>query len=662
MATRTEGTRRPAQPASPATPKTSRGSAGVDFGMLEHAIKKAQQHLLGLQSQEGYWVGELEADASVAAGYIPLMHFMQVSIDPARRDRIVSYVKSKQGPDGSWSTYYGGPGDLSVTVQAYFALKLAGVSAEEPLMQRAREFVVAHGGLTRANVFTKIWLALFGQYPWRGCPSLPPEIILMPNWLYFNIYEFASWSRATIVALMVVATSRPVCPVPEHGGVSELYTEPEGHRDYSLGQAKGLFNWRNFFLFMDSAFKTWDRSPLKPGRGIALRKAARWIMEHQEADGSWAGIMLPWIYSLIALKCLGYPLAHPAVARGMKGLDDFIIEDGKGFRLQPATSPVWDTAWAVIALNESALASDDTSLVRAARWLLRKEIRVRGDWRVKNSKTEPGCWSFEFENNLYPDIDDTAVVPRALLRVQLPDREEAAKAQAIDRGLRCTLSMQSNDGGWAAFDLNNNKKFLAHIPFADFMSPLDPTCPDVTAHVLELLADMNVKGAPMSKALSYLQRSEEPDGAWYGRWGVNYVYGTGLALSSLAAAGQDLKQESMRKAVDWLVSHQNQDGGWGETCHTYDDPGCRGTGPSTASQTAWALLGLAAAGEGARPAVERGVRFLLTAQQADGSWAEDAYTGTGFPGAFYLRYDLYRMYFPLMALARCRRSLKGVSG
>ena len=633
--------------------------AGIDSCALDRAIESAQRHLLGLQHPEGYWVGELEADASVAAGYIPLMHFMQVNIDPERLQKIVGYVRSKQQPDGSWSTYQGGPGDLNVTIQAYFALKLAGVSAEEPFMDRARCFVVARGGITRANAFTRIWLALFGQHPWKGCPSLPPEIILLPNWFYFNLYEFASWSRATIVALMVVVSKRPVRPVPDSAAIPELYAEPEGQRDYSLGKTEGLLGWRNFFLFADSLFKAWEKSPVKPGRGIALRKATKWIAAHQEADGSWAGIKMRCEESLLVDNSLVYPLGDPVVARGMKGLEDFIIEDGLGFRLQPATSPVWDTAWAMLALRESGLAADHPSLMGSARWLLKKEIRVGGDWQVKNRKAEPGCWSFEFENNLYPDLDDTAVVPRALFRVHLPVEEEAAKAQSIARGLRWTLSMQSRDGGWAAFDLNNDKEALSHIPFADFMSPLDPTCPDVTAHVLELLGEMKEKGAAFSRALSYIKANQKTDGSWYGRWGVNYVYGTGLVLASLSATGQDIGQEYVSKAAAWLASHQNPDGGWGETCRSYENPSCKGTGPSTASQTAWALLGLVAAGQEGSPAVEKGIGFLLKNQQSDGSWKEDACTGTGFPGAFYLRYDLYRIYFPLLALARYRASLKG---
>jgi len=640
-------------------PIEATSSLKVDLRVVDQTIKKAQNHLLGIQSQEGYWVGELEADVTVTAGYIPLMYFMRGKVDPERQQKVVNYVISKQRVDGSWSIYYDGPGDLNVTIQAYFALKLAGVSLREPFMQRAREFVLAHGGITKANVFTKIWLALFSQFDWQGIPSMPPEIIFLPNWFYFNIYEFASWSRATILALMVVLTKKPVCHIPQFAQVPELYVEPEGSRDYSLGKLEKVFSWRSFFLLLDRLFKAWEKLPLKPGRRLALRRTEKWIVEHQEADGSWGGIMLPWVYSLFALKSLGHSLDHPAIARGLQGLEGFIIEDSSTLRLQPATSPVWDTAWAMLALRESGLSADHPALVKAARWLLKEEIQVGGDWQVKNPKTEPGCWSFEFENDLYPDMDDTAVVPRALLKVQLPEPDKEHKAEAIKRGMRWVVSMQSNNGGWAAFDRNNNKEILSHIPFADFMTPLDPASPDVTAHAIELLGELNKGSASLRKALDYVRREQKADGAWYGRWGVNYIYATGLVLAGLRAAGEDMKKEYVHKAASWLKSHQNGDGGWGETCHTYEDPSSRGKGQSTASQTAWALLGLIVAGEERSLKVRRGINYLLRTQQGNGSWKEDTYTGTGFPRAFYLMYELYKIYFPLIALARYRSSIKG---
>ncbi len=631
-----------------------RGVEGV-----QAALRKAQAHLLGLQSPEGYWVGELEADVSVSAGYVPLMYHVLGTVDPVRRQKVVNFVRSKQNPDGSWSSHNGGPGDLNVSIQTYFDLKLAGVSAEETFMRRARNFVLLGGGICKSNIFTKIWLALFGQYPWEGTPALPPEVILLPNWFHVNIYEFASWSRATIVALTVVLTNKPTCPVPDYAQVPELYLEPEGQRDYSLGKIRNPFSWKAFFLMMDSLLKLYEKLPVKPARGLAFRKTEQWIVEHQEADGSWAGIMLPWIYSLIALKSLGYPLSHPVMELGLKGLEGFIAEDKSTMRLQPATSPVWDTAWSVIALEESGLPSDHPALRKAASWLLSQHVTVGGDWQVKNPKTEPACWAFEFDNDLYPDLDDSAVVCRALRRVQLSEGHEQAKGRAIDRTIRWVTSMQSKDGGWSAFDRDNDKSILSQIPFADFMSPLDPTCADVTAHAVELLGETKQDPASLQRALSYLKASQEADGSWYGRWGVNYLYGTGLVLAALAAADRDPNQGYIQRACSWLAFRQNPDGGWGESCESYADLGWKGAGRSTASQTAWALIGLMAGGQASSLVVERGIQYLLRAQREDGSWEEEPYTGTGFPRAFYLRYDLYRAYFPLMALARYHAYLKG---
>ena len=620
-------------------------------GQIETAIHFAQQSLLKRQNPAGYWAGELRADASVPAGYIPLMVFMRGVVDPDRARKIVNSVKAQQNLDGSWSSHYAGPGDLNVSIQAYFGLKLAGVPAQEPFMQLGRDYILSQGGISRANVFTKIWLALFGQYDWIGTPSVPPEIIFLPNWFYLNIYEFASWSRETLMALSVVLTLKPVCLTSPEAGVGELYLEPVAARSFRLGKIERLLSWRSFFLLADRLFKLWERLPSPPGRKRALQRVVDWIVEHQETDGSWGGILLPWIYSLYALKSFGFGLEHPVIQHGLNGFEDFIIEDETDFRFQPATSPVWDTAWNLIALRDSGLAADHPALVKAAGWLVGKEIRKAGDWRVKNPDTEPGGWSFEFVNDWYPDLDDSAVVPRALLGVQLPFLDEQAKAQAIQRALKWVLSMQSQDGGWGAFDRDNNKQVLTHVPFADFMSPLDPTCADVTAHVMEMLVGLNQGRAALRRAVAFLKANQEPDGAWYGRWGVNYVYGTGLTLAGLAAAGEHSQQPFVQRAIAWLIAHQNPDGGWGETCQTYEDPDLRGKGPSTASQTAWALIGLIKAGMVSSPSVQAGIHYLLSTQAADGTWQEAYYTGAGFPKVFYLRYDFYRLCFPLIALA-----------
>lgn len=631
------------------------GVAEVGGTALDDAVAKAQRALLARQHHDGYWSGELEADVSVPAGYLPLMHFMGREVSPQRVRRMVHYVMSKELPQGGWGLFHGGPPGLNVTIQTYLSLKMAGIPADSDAMRKARQFVLDKGGISNAYTFTKIWLAIFGQYDWRGVPRLSPEIIYFPNWSYFNIYEFASWSRATIVALMAVLARKPVCRLPGGVDISELYCEPEGPARYAMpGLKSPAVSWHNFFVAADRMLRVAEAMPLKPGRAQALRRVQDWILEHQEADGSWGGIMLPWVYSLVALKLLGLPDDHPALARSMAGLESFILEDGGAFRLQPAVSPVWDTALAVIALADSGLEPSHPALLDAGHWLLSKEIRRGGDWQVKNPHAEPGGWPFEFFNDQYPDIDDTAAVGVALMRVGL-DGED--KDEAIRRGLRWAVSMQSKDGGWAAFDKDNDKQMLAHIPFADFMTPLDPTTPDVTAHVVELLGRQGYDSShpALGRGLRYLEREQKPSGPWYGRWGVNYIYGSAAVLMSLAEVkGGGLGQSAKGKAAQWLKAHQNADGGWGESCLSYEDESYWGKGPSTASQTAWALLGLLAAGEGCCTEAQRGVSYLVSTQRADGTWAEEDYTGTGFPRAFYLRYHLYRNYFPLMALSRYR--------
>jgi squalene-hopene/tetraprenyl-beta-curcumene cyclase len=517
---------------------------------------------------------------------------------------------------------------------------------------------LAHGGLMKTNLITRIWLALFGEFPWQGVPTIPPEIVFLPSWAYFNIYECSSWARATIMALAVLTVKRPVCPIPAPARLAELWPQRPGK--YPVGASPGLFTWETFFLAADRLLKAYEKLPVKPRRGLALRRTADWIVRHQEADGSWGGIMLPWVYSLFALKSLNYGLDHPVMKKGVEGLEGFIVEDGDSFLLEPATSPVWDTAWSVLALRQSGLPADHPALLKAARWLVGKEIKEKGDWSVKNPKVAPGGWSFEFENRWYPDIDDTAVVPRALMAVSFSDKAEAAaRDAAVRRGTDWALAMQGKEGGWAAFDRDNDRQLLAHIPFSDFMTPLDPVSPDVTNHVIELLSRFeNRYDKEIERGLAYLKASQQADGAWYGRWGVNYLYGTGLVLPCLRAAGEDMGSEYVRRAVAWLRDRQNADGGWGESCRSYDDPGARGRGESTASQTAWALLGLLAAGEAASGEAGRGIAYLLDTQQEDGAWREEAFTGTGFPRAFYLRYELYKIYFPLMALARYRSAIQ----
>lgn len=629
-------------------PLEARRPAATAAASAREAARRARDALLARQHPDGYWRGELEADASVTAGLIPVMVAVHGRIDPVRRDKAVAFVLGRQQADGGWPAYHGGPGSLNVSVQAYFGLKLAGVPAGDPAMTRARAFILAQGGVERTNLVTKMWLAVFGQYDYAHLPSVPPELMLLPERGPFGLYDFASWSRETLVALMLVSAVKPTFPVPAAAGVPELYARPAPPRT----PARGV--WPALFRAADVILKLWEKLPWQPGRAAAIAAAEAWLVRHQEADGSWGGIMLPWVYAIFALKGLGYPNDHPVLARAVAGLDGFIVEDDASLRLEPAVSPVWDTAWAVLALRESGLPPDHPALQRAGAWLLSQEIRHLGDWHVKNPRLQPGGWAFEFANVFYPDLDDTPVVARALLALQLPDELEERKRGAVERALAWTLGMQSKDGGFAAFDRDNDMRALAHVPFADFVPPLDPTCADVTAHVLELLAAVDQRGPSRERALAYLTATQEADGAWYGRWGVNYLYGTGLALAALGEASQGPLPSAAERAAAWLVRHQNGDGGWGETCASYEAPGAatRGRGPSTASQTGWALMGLLAVRGPGDPAVQRGVAYLCEQQGCDGEWREDAFTGTGFPGTFYLRYDLYRVSFPLLALAR----------
>jgi squalene-hopene/tetraprenyl-beta-curcumene cyclase len=633
-------------------PRTAAGKASADISeAVGVAIQRAQHYLLSIQYPEGYWWGELETNVCMAAEYLLLTHFLGAP-DRRRCDKIVNYLRRQQLPDGTWSIYYGGPSDLNATVEAYFALKLAGVSADEPAMKKARQFVLSRGGVPRVRIFTKIWLALFGQWDWRGVPVLPPELMLLPSWFPINIYEFASWARATVVPMLVTLSRRPVCPVPGEARIDELYRTPRDQVDYSLPKSDKLFSWKTFFLTTDKFLRFYERWGWKPLRRRATRAAERWIVEHQETDGSWGGIQPPWVYSVIALKLLGYPLDHPVMAKGLQGFEGFAIEDEETFDPQACLSPVWDACLAMNALLDSGLPPDHPALVKAARWLLKEQILSGGDWQMKNRNGPPGGWAFEFANDIYPDTDDTAEVMIALLRTRIP--EEDAKREALERGLQWLLSMQSKNGGWGSFDVNNTRRLITQIPFCDFGEVIDPPSEDVTAHIVELLGRLGYDGTfpPVCRALAYLRREQQPDGCWFGRWGVNYVYGTGAVLPALQAVGEDMGQDYVRKGVRWLIGHQNEDGGWGETCASYADPGLHGQGASTASQTAWALLGLLAGGQGASEATLRGVGYLMDTQAEDGSWEEPHFTGTGFPRDFFINYHLYRNYFPLMALGR----------
>jgi squalene-hopene/tetraprenyl-beta-curcumene cyclase len=558
-----------------------------------------------------------------------------------------TWIRSQQRADGSWATFYEGPPDLSTTVEAYVALRLAGDPSDADHMVRAAKVIRGLGGVPVTRVFTRLWLALFGLWSWNELPALPPEVMLLPAWFPLNIYDFACWARQTIVALTVVAAHRPARPLAFRLDELDGPGYPAGRIAESVPLAGQM---------LDRALRAYGRRPVAAVRRLALSRAERWMVRHQEADGSWGGIQPPWVYSLMALHLLGYPLDHPVMKKGLQGLDAFTVIDGAGRRLEACQSPVWDTALAVVALTDAGLSGDHPALVRAADWLLAHEIRARGDWAVRRPRLDPGGWAFEFENAWYPDVDDTAEVVLALRRVRHPDPERVERA--IERAREWTLGMQSAGGGWGAFDADNTRELCRRLPFCDFGEVIDPPSADVTAHALEMLAGEGLANDPrVESGTRWLLAQQELDGSWFGRWGSNHVYGTGACLPALVAVGTPPDTRALRRAERWLEAHQHPDGGWGEDLRSYDAASWRGRGEPTASQTAWALLALIAVGargEGGdvSEAIERGVVWLAHAQRADGSWDEPWFTGTGFPGDFYINYGLYRLVFPVMALGR----------
>jgi squalene-hopene/tetraprenyl-beta-curcumene cyclase len=601
------------------------------------ALERGRDALLRMQHPDGWWKGVLDTNVTMDAEDLLLRHVLGV-LDPADRDATANWIRSQQRDDGTWATFYGGPGDLSTTVEAYVALRLAGDPADAAHLEKARAFVLEQGGIERSRVFTRIWLALCGTWSWDQLPALPPEVMLLPPSVPLNIYDFACWARQTIVPLTVVWAARIVRPLPF--GVDELRTgSTMAPPRPSLRTVGGRL------AALDAVLRRYERHPVRTLRRLALARAERWIARRQEADGSWGGIQPPWVYSMMALHALGYPLDHPALQAGFAGLERFTVREHGTRRLEACQSPVWDTALAAIALADAGVPSTDPSLQRAGTWLLDKEITVRGDWTVRRPRLAPGGWSFEFANVNYPDVDDTAEVVLAL------HRAAAGARPAVERGRAWMAGMQCGDGGWAAFDVDNTRTLCRAFSFCDFGEVIDPPSADVTAHVVEAFAVLGWDGPERERGVAWLWRNQEADGSWFGRWGVNYVYGTGAVVPALIAAGVPGHDPRLRRAVAWLIAHQNGDGGWGEDLRSYREPGWRGRGHSTASQTAWALLALLAAG-GATDATRRGIEFLVATQQADGTWDEPYYTGTGFPGDFYINYGLYRQVFPVTALGR----------
>jgi squalene-hopene/tetraprenyl-beta-curcumene cyclase len=667
-------TRGAARPGADGLPLAARRSGPTDrTGNLpspgRHAVRaaldRAVRHLTGLQDSAGWWQGELETNVTMDAEDLLLREFLGIRT-AEETEAAARWIRSQQRSDGTWANFRGGDANLSTTVEAYVALRLAGDPVGADHMARAAAWIVSQGGIPATRVFTRVWLALFGEWPWDRLPVMPPELIYLPRWAPLNVYDWACWARQTIVPLTVVCTLRPVRPLPF--SLAELtvpaYLEAGAEPIATAGAGRLADPWSLVFCGLDRVLHVLERRlggvrAKTALRTAAYRRCADWIIARQERDGCWGGIQPPWVYSLLALHLLGYGLEHPVIVRGLAGLDRFtIIEDapdGKMRRLEACQSPVWDTVLAMVALADAGLPADHKALQAAARWVLAEEIRGPGDWQVQRPGLAPAGWAFEFDNDGYPDVDDTAEVVLALGRVEQPDDAMAAAAgAAAARALTWLTGMQSRDGGWGAFDADNTSRLVTKLPFCDFGEVIDPPSADVTAHTVEALAAAGLAASRSARrGVAWLLRNQEPDGSWFGRWGANYIYGTGAVVPALIAAGVLPSKPCIRRAVSWLVGHQNPDGGWGEDLRSYTDPASAGRGTSTASQTAWALLALlAAGGEDAMASAERGVAWLAATQRPDGTWAEPQFTGTGFPGDFYINYHLYRLVFPVSALGR----------
>ncbi len=625
------------------------------------AISRATQYLLVTQHARGYWHAPLEANVTMEAEYIffnRLLGRTKPDLDRRMAERLVAL----QQAEGSWPIYAGGPGNVSTTIEAYFALRLAGHAPSEPALVRARDFILAEGGLARAGVFTRIWLAYFGQFSWTGVPAMPVELVLLPPWFPINIYAMSSWARGTVVPLTLLMAHRPYVHVGAEAAVPELWLRPPTPADLAFARSREFATVRNLFLALDRALNVVGRSPWKPLRRRAVARAIEWILRHQDKNGQWGGIQPAMLNSVLALHAVGFAPDHPAMVSGVHGVDDFLVECEGTLMYQPCVSPNWDTALAARALLDAGMEPTHPALARAGEWLVANQIFRSGDWAVQRPRLEPGGWAFEFANDWYPDVDDSAVILTVLR--ELPLAATPAGKRAIAYGLNWTLGMQSRNGGYGAFDTDNTAAFLNRIPFADMEAMIDPPTEDLTGRLLQLMGGegYGLDFGRARRAVEFLRRTQRPDGSWWGRWGVNFIYGTWCALTGLAAIGENLRAPYVRRAVEWLIARQNADGGWGETVASYDDETLAGRGESTPSQSAWALLGILAADGPASATVERGIDYLLRTQGADGTWTERPFTGTGFPRHFYLRYHLYRHYFPLMALGHYRARVAGRSG
>ncbi len=643
---------------SPAVQKSSPQVQDSLLAGCAQAQRRAVDYLLGLQHPEGYWWADLTADTTLESDFILLELWRHPPVggvwNPPTRpliDKAVRSILARQLPDGGFNIYADGPSEISATIKAYTALKLAGVPYDDPNLTRARERILALGGLQKANSYVKVNLSLFGLFPRKYTPSIPPEFTLLGKF----IYQMSSWTRAIVIPLSIIHAMNPQRPAPKGFNLDELIV-PGASFDFPNDE--GFFSWRNFFLTADKLLKVFERRMWKSKmRTKAIKRAEEWMLERTKYTDGLAAIYPPMMYVIMALDLLGYPKDHPEVREAERQFFNLLVDDERGFFFQPCFSVVWDTAIAAYALGESGLAPEH-ALTRCADWLLTKEVRRKGDWAVKRPNAEPSGWYFEFANEWYPDIDDTGQVLLALSHARAASGHDAAVRRAID----WLLAMQSSDGGWAAFDVDNNWQALSSVPFADHNAMLDPTCPDITGRVMEGLIAAGVKKdhPAIRRAVAYLKKAQEADGSWYGRWGVDYIYGSFLALRGLQAAGESDREAYILRAGEWLRSIQNADGGWGESCESYEK-NTFVAAPSTPSQTAWAILGLLAGGDTTSNSLHQGIEYLVETQRADGGWDEELCTGTGFPRVFYLKYHYYRHSFPVLALSTYLKARNGAS-
>lgn len=620
---------------------------------LSNTIASSGSALLEKQLENAYWLFDLEADVTIPAEYIFLQYFMD-TVDKVREAKLADYILSRQQRDGSWPLYEAGPGNISATVKGYMALKLAGKDPASNTMKSAKQWVLAHGGAESANVFTRITLAIFGQIPWRTAPAMLAEIMLLPRWFLFSLHKVSYWSRCVIVPLLLLFAKRPVHQLTPEQGISELFLANPDDLVH-IDKFDHDHYIKNFFVALDRALKIIDKFIPQWLRNISVQRAEKWTRDHMRGDGGIGAIFPAMANAVMGLKVLGYDMSDPDMKRGFQAIEDLVLENTNETYVQPCVSPIWDTCLTISTLSESGVAEDHPAVKSSVAWLFDNQVFTRGDWAGNAPDLDSGGWAFQFENEYYPDVDDTSMVVMAMLRAGV--HKHPAKARRMAMAVNWVLGMQNPDGGWAAFDIDNHYEYLNNIPFADHGALVDPSTADLTGRCIEMLAMLGYDRSypPTARALEYLIKQQEPSGAWFGRWGVNYIYGTWAVLVGLGALGEDPSLPHIRKAVDWLKHIQNSDGGWGEDCNTYNDPDLQGKGKSTASQTAWALLGLMAANEVHSESVERGVQYLLHNYEGKGGWDEAPYTGTGFPKVFYLRYHGYSHYFPLWALGVFRQ-------